>query len=404
MKKMSKNYFQGKNESRFDYIKRMVQMRKDGLFKGSHADWIEIVFNIRHSEDVARREYYGCKMMINDLEEEIVESSPNEIQEAIMRSSIRLEKERVKINDEKRLLRRIKVQDARYEQAFDFAREYALIMKDSKPFLTSNNFNYKKNINGMYKGILCLSDWHYGIEIDNHINKFNPQIAKKRVSKIYESVVKDIDLFKLDELVIVNLNDLCSGIIHPTIRLENVKDVMEQVMEVSEMIAELIYNISQTGINIRYYSTLDNHSRVMPNKKESLDGENFTRLIDWHLKNRFEDVDNVEILDNELDDEYATFKVYNHNIIASHGHNDNPKNSVNTLSSLIHRDFDLHILGHRHSPALSESNERRIIENGTLSGTDAHAKKFRFSSTPSQNLIIASKENVSEYLRIINLK
>ena len=256
----------------------------------------------------------------------------------------------------------------------------------------------------MYKGILCLSDWHYGIEIDNHINKFNPQIAKKRVSKIYESVVKDIDLFKLDELVIVNLNDLCSGIIHPTIRLENVKDVMEQVMEVSEMIAELIYNISQTGINIRYYSTLDNHSRVMPNKKESLDGENFTRLIDWHLKNRFEDVDNVEILDNELDDEYATFKVYNHNIIASHGHNDNPKNSVNTLSSLIHRDFDLHILGHRHSPALSESNERRTIENGTLSGTDAHAKKFRFSSTPSQNLIIASKENVSEYLRIINLK
>ena len=137
MKKMSKNYFQGKNESRFDYIKRMVQMRKDGLFKGSHADWIEIVFNIRHSEDVARREYYGCKMMINDLEEEIVESSPNEIQEAIMRSSIRLEKERVKINDEKRLLRRIKVQDARYEQAFDFAIEYALIMKDSKPFLTS---------------------------------------------------------------------------------------------------------------------------------------------------------------------------------------------------------------------------------------------------------------------------
>ncbi|WP_459596729.1 hypothetical protein, partial [Enterobacter hormaechei] len=87
-----------------------------------------------------------------------------------------------------------------------------------------------------------------------------------------------------------------------------------------------------------------------------------------------------------------------------HGHNDNPKNSVNTLSSLIHRDFDLHILGHRHSPALSESNERRTIENGTLSGTDAHAKKFRFSSTPSQNLIIVSKENVSEYLRVINLK
>ncbi|WP_459567656.1 hypothetical protein, partial [Enterobacter asburiae] len=72
--------------------------------------------------------------------------------------------------------------------------------------------------------------------------------------------------------------------------------------------------------------------------------------------------------------------------------------------TLIHTDFDIHILGRRHSPALSESNERRTIENATLGGRVAHAKKFRFSSTPSQNLIIASKENVSEYLRIINLK
>lgn len=43
-----------------------------------------------------------------------------------------------------------------------------------------------------------------------------------------------------------------------------------------------------------------------------------------------------------------------------------------------------------------EKNRTIALGNGTLMGTDTYAQKLRLSSTPSQNLIIASKDNVTE--------
>lgn len=32
--------------------------------------------------------------------------------------------------------------------------------------------------------ILCISDWHYGIEVENALNSYNPEICRERVTKL----------------------------------------------------------------------------------------------------------------------------------------------------------------------------------------------------------------------------
>ena len=398
---INKEYNKINNESSFSYIKRMVQYRIDGLFEGTHSQWYEIVFGIKHSEDVARREYYGCKQTIESLtEDDFVNLSENEMLEFINQRQIKLDKQQMKQSDERAYLNRIKREEARYEQAFDFAKDYANIMAESKPFIIKEI----KKINGHRKAIIEISDWHYGIEIENFVNKFNSTIAKERVNELYNQISPDIKLFDIDTIYIANLGDLISGLIHTNLRLENREDVMTQIMEVSEIIAELIYKLYfNDKVIIEYYEVIDNHSRVSPNKHEALDGENFTRITKWFLKERFKDIPSIRINDNKLGNDIMTFNVYNHKVCGVHGHNDNATNIVSNLTLMTNEKYDLMLMGHRHSPALHETHKILTIENGSLSGVDTYAKNIRKTSNPSQNLIIVSEDNICDYLKIIKL-
>ncbi|MBO7697098.1 MAG: hypothetical protein J6T10_31080 [Methanobrevibacter sp.] len=75
-------------------------------------------------------------------------------------------------------------------------------------------------------GILQLSDWHYGIDIDSYYNEYNPQIAKDRLSDLLMQVIKIVNEQRLKKLIIVNLGDLIAGRIHLTIRFNSRIDVI----------------------------------------------------------------------------------------------------------------------------------------------------------------------------------
>jgi len=62
---------------------------------------------------------------------------------------------------------------------------------------------------------------------------------------------------------------LIAGRIHLTIRFNSRIDVITQTIEVSELLAEFIDELS-TYVPIDYYSVIDNHSRLEPNKKDAL--------------------------------------------------------------------------------------------------------------------------------------
>jgi hypothetical protein len=252
------------------------------------------------------------------------------------------------------------------------------------------------------KGILCLSDWHYGLVAENIINKYSPEIARQRINTLLAKVLDDIKLFNIDELVVANLGDLISGIIRTTIRLENRLDVITQVIDVGELLSGLLTELSKV-VRIKYFSVIDNHSRVVANKEQSMDVENFNRSITYYVAQRCSGNPNIEFYSNPVDEGIMEFELNGWGFVGVHGHDDSPNSAANVLSDMLHANYSVCLMGHYHSPHLREEHFRKTIINGCLCGVDEYAKQTRRSSQPSQNLIVVSKNSPCEYLHIINV-
>lgn len=240
--------------------------------------------------------------------------------------------------------------------------------------------------------ILEISDWHYGIDVDNHFNKYNTDIAKNRIEYLTDRVYSILYKEEIDHLHVVNLGDMIAGRIHSQIRYQSRIDVITQIMEVSEYIAQML-SILSNFFKIDYYDTLDNHSRLEPKLSDSLDLESLARLTSWYLKQRLKDNENVVINENKFSDDIITFNVFNHKVLGVHGDKDNPSNVIEKLSMLTQEHYDLVLAAHYHHFQCDERNNTLLVGNGSLMGTDDFAKNLRLSGKPSQNLIICTPKS-----------
>ena len=308
---------------------------------------------------------------------------------------LELKKEKVKLSDERVQNNAYVRQLAREETIKEIAKEAAYQVGQQKPFLQSENTfepGHPKS------AILQISDWHYGIDIENAWNKYNPDIAKSRVNKLKDTVIARCKENKVNYLCIADLGDLIAGRIHLGLRLESRFDVITQTIEVSELVAEMINAFVQEGIYVDYYSCLDNHSRLEPNKSDAMDLESLQRIIPWYLKERFKDEENVNVNNNYFGEDIITFNILGYDILGVHGDKDSQISMIDKLSMMTKHHFDMMLSAHMHHFSADEKNETLVISNSSLMGTDTFAKKLRLSSLPSQNLIIVSRDNVCDTL------
>lgn len=317
---------------------------------------------------------------------------------------LEIKKERVKLADERSQNMLAVRKLAREDTLLEIAKEAAEVLK-SKPVLP--NYNYITNT-GNKSAILQISDWHYGIEINNPWNKYNPEIAKDRIIKLRSRVIEKIQENKVKDLYIVNLGDLISGRIHETIRIQNRIDVITQALEVAEILVEFLAYLSQYA-DIHYISTTDNHSRLEPKKESSLDLESLTRVIDPLLEARIQNLKyankckNIDFVKSPFGHDIAKFTIGEYKVGAVHGHKDNPKAIVSNISLMTQDNYDLILSAHLHHFSCDEQHNTVIVSNGSLMGTDDYASDLRLNNKPSQNLIILSEVSVVESIHKIIL-
>lgn len=313
---------------------------------------------------------------------------------------LELKKAKIKLSDE-RVQNNVYVRKlAREETLREIAADYAATMSKEKLLPAYNQHTTTNEL----EGILLLSDWHYGMTVDNAWNLFNPDICRARVSELVKKVRQHLITNKIEQLTVLNLSDLIAGRIHAQIRIESRIDVITQTMDVAEILAEVLTDLSQI-CNINYYDCLDNHSRLEPNKANSLDLESLVRIIPWYLKKRLANNSAINILDNEFGPDIITCNVAGHNIIAVHGDQDKPATALERLSLMTHKHYDLLCTAHLHHFSADEQHQSMIISNASLMGVDSYAEKLRLTSYPSQTLILATKENVCECIyRIVLTK
>ena len=364
-----------------EYRLRAYKMKQLGTLKMTWSDIAEMfdaVWGVCKDESKWRKE--AKELLISDVEN--ITSPEESMKEDLRDLILEMKKERIKSIDERTqnnaYVRRI----AREETIIEIAKDAAIRISQSSPIVMTP-LEIIENTDA--EAIAVISDWHYGIEVNNHWNRFNPEICVKRIRKYLGKLLQTCELFNISKIHLVNLSDLIAGRIHATIRLESREDVISQTINVSEILAHFINELTKRGYDVEYYDCLDNHSRLEPIKSDSLDLESLVRIIPWYLKEKFSAEPKFTIHNNEYSDDIITFTVLDglYNIGAVHGHKDRPQQVIKNLTLMTKENFDLILTAHLHHFAGDETNRTIQISNGSLMGTDSYAKDLRLDSQPS---------------------
>ena len=421
------------NETQIEYIQRICATKDiNKMSWEALTNYLNGKLNISFSESWYRKNFHEGNFAKKITEEQVSSStittssdaecngdctSCEHLTECMMLIKADLDDQEARIDNKTDALRKLRVtiaderaENARYvkrlareENIKEIAYNYAQVMAKAKRLPLMVREPWKNPPSVKKEGIILLSDWHYGIECNNYWNTFNPEICEARVAMLLNKVQRIITEHQLDTVHVLNLSDLIAGRIHSQIRIESRFDVVTQTMEVSEILADFL-NALTAKCDVKYYDCLDNHSRLEPNKKESIDLESMVRIIPWYLKSRLAKNSRVTICNNEFSADIITCNVLGHDIIGVHGDNDRPTDALEKLSLMTHKHYDMLCTAHRHHFAADEQHQSVVVSNGSLMGVDSYAEKLRLTSDPSQTMIIATEDNVCDCIYRIVLK
>lgn len=345
-------------------------------------------FYSRHAEEFLSLSSEEGKSEDDELTQEEIEDPTDTFKEQLLE----LQKERVKIQDERSQNRAYVRRLAREDTIKEIALEAVRAMSAKKEFEVrppEHSWDTDK------EAVLLLSDWHYGMEVDSYWNRFTPEIAKSRVNKLLNETIARCEAQMIDTIHVLNLGDLIAGRIHLPLRIESRIDTITQIMQVSELLAEFLCELQGHIQFVHYYSCTDNHSRIEPDKTQSIDLESLCRITDWYLKMRLKDT-GVIIHDNKYGEDIITLSVAGHDMIAVHGDKDKPADAISKLSNFTRHSYEAVLMSHRHHFSADEECGTLVIGNGTLMGTDGYAKSLRLHSEPSQTLIFTTTDRVAD--------
>lgn len=298
-------------------------------------------------------------------------------------------KEKRKLYDQRREYNKLLISDARAEHLCD-----ELIM-------SANNLNKEKPLdfrekwfkpNTHKQAVLCWSDWHYGMVTDNIWNKYNTDICRKRVKNLVEITKDFLTLNKIDTLTIITLGDAAHGSIHTSCRVQAEEDTCDQLMHVSEIMAEAINNLSSVVNHINVYSCYGNHMRSIQSKNDSIHSDNMEKIIPWWLRQRLQNNPKVNIIDSEYK-EFTRINILGTHICAVHGDLEKDFKKIGTtINTIFSKKFgetiDYTISADKHHIEEFEQLGIKSILVPSLCGTDDHANNGRLYSESGQTLII----------------
>ena len=300
--------------------------------------------------------------------------------------------EKQQVRDWYNAYRRTIREEVRIENLKDEIAKAAEKFKDLPPV----KYDGKEKATTLREAVLLLSDLHIGVECDNYYNKYNINVARERLGKLLKETIEYCRLNKVGTLHVINLGDMIQGLIHTNARIEAQMDVAEQIMVAGELVSDFMNQVQLAAPKVTYRSVFDNHSRAVANLGEHVEKEQFSRIIDWFIKERLK-ATKIEFLENKIDGGIGQLYLGNgKNVMFAHGHQDGRNNSFQNFIGLTKEWVDYIFLAHYHNPASKDYQGCKVFINGSIVGTESYAFGRRLFTKPSQKLLIfeTDSENI----------
>ena len=376
------------NESDEELIYRVCQHKEEVGTWEEVANILNKLCNTEYSESKFRKQYQAFQKMLKANEKQFF-SDDNYIKELRAERQY-LQKEKQKLSDERTELNRTIREEARKESYLDLVRKVICAETQPMEWTHNNRCDYAFTNNSL---IVHLTDIHAGEEVDIYSNTFNADILKQRIEDYTDKVINIAKLHHSENCYLI-IGEVVSGIIHNNLRIQNNMDMMESFKLISELISSMVAVLSDYFDEVHIYVTEGNHSRISPNKEDSLKGENMDILLPFYLVARLQNFANVHVYDNDDPIEIARFDVYGNHIMAAHGDKDKPQNVIQNFTMMFGIKPDIVYLGHRHTNGLSTIFGSRVIQSGSVIGTNNYSQDIRKVSKPEQTVSVVDKNGL----------
>lgn len=388
-------------ESIEEYQIRLSVMK---LREGLDIDWNEIKELLRSDEhsDTLRRKGYGIAMAydvyedrINKLTEEyymqvkqirdkaegeIEDKRINELQNKILQ--LKIEKEKLK-NERNHCNAQVRI-IARVEHLIECMKD------DIQKFEAKERLEIIPRKGLSRDGVIFLSDLHMGAETDNILDCYNPEILEKKLKYYIETSLAYAEEQNIEEMYFLLGGDLISGIIHNVNRFDSRLNVSEQIIRVAYLLSDAINEVSER-YNVKVAITNGNHDRIVAERDNHIEEENFTTFINEIIKLKLSENKRVEFLEQD-DCTLTRFYIRGNKCVLIHGNNDR-RNTINRLIEIDKTVFDFVFSGHWHKAEQWEHNHTTIIVNGAFGG-EGYAKNARLYNKPIQKFMIFTEEGM----------
>ena len=378
-------------EDQDQYFYRICTMKDSlGFTWPQMAEIFNAEFGCNKGDTAYRKKWSAFKSVFDANTDKII--GENKYLTELKEQTDEIYKAKKQLADQRREYNKMLASDARAEHLTEKLIEAANIV----PLKNYSDVFAFSNIASREEAVLCLSDWHYGQVSNNIWNQYDTNICLQRVSKLFDKVVAALGEHRVKTLHVVLLGDFVNGAIHTGCRVASEENTCEQLMNVSEILANFINEISVYVDAVCVYSTYGNHARTIQDKNDSIHSDNMERVIPWWLKQRLQSNHKIIIVDSEYY-EFVYLNVCGYNVACCHGDLDRFKDFGMIVNNLFSKKYgttiDYTFSGDKHH---LESFEQFGIEStlvGSLCGTDEFANNKRLYSNPMQTLCIFTPED-----------
>ena len=397
---MNPDYKKRENENNLDYAMRLIGIKKE--LKPGDLDWCDIVdlLGLDYNPDSLRKSQdspYGGLAVYKEMRKRISEQGQEQLKKGLNTDLQELQKLKYAIADERAGLNKLLREQSRFENIKEMAIKCVEKMEPLN--LEYRQLDRKYGTNTL---VIALSDFHYGLEINEFNNKYDREVFDLRLEYLFGRAIDMIvENESIRDIIVLGLGDFIAGLIHNVIRVQSRENVIEQVIGVSNALIQFLYKLS-TYLPVSYYDCVGNHSRLYEDKDNCLSKESFDVLIHEMLAQRFINDKDVFIMGYTINEKIGEFEAFGKKYAFCHGDGFNIPTIAKDLSAMTKNFYEAIFIGHIHHVFIEEQNGTMVVANGSFAGNDEYANKIRKTSTPSQNMFIIS-ENGIEAIKTIKL-
>lgn len=382
-------------ESKLQHHKRLVdgKLVDKTLADIDYSELAEYVYGQPYSSDVARRMMYGSKKTLELIEEEgRKEVAGTKMATELDLKMAELQKERQKFFDQRMAYSKLLRDRAREEELNEIIER--CVASGNLPELRFEDSVCHHFVSDTTL-LVSLNDIHYGAAYENAWGRYNSAICAEMMERYAERAIEIGSSHLCEDCVVWCAGDLISGNIHHSIQVSNKENVIEQVMGVSELIAQFLAVLSRQFRTVRFVSVAGNHSRIEPNKDKAITQERLDDLVEWYLAARLQNFENILIDDeHKLDSTMSLFDVRGKNYLMVHGDFDGSLGKVQALRAMVKEPLYAILSGHMHHNQTDVVQGVRTVMAGSFQGMDQFCVEKRIFGQPEQMICVCDENGI----------